>query len=84
MAVLVDSANKYRQAIGQLLTAYEELLGIDGEYGALNVGAGVSDSDFPDITQVQFTDGVFATQAVMSTITANKTNLYVASDGGQR
>lgn len=84
MANFIDSANKYRQAIGQLLSAYEKLLGIDTEYGAIDVGNNVVDANFPDITQAQFVDGVAAAQAVMVTLATNETNLYTASDGSQR
>jgi hypothetical protein len=91
MVVFIDSANKYRQKIGALLAAYEELIAIDGEYVAAGIAAGITEdgdilenSDFPDITKGQFTDGVSAAQTVMTTIGANKTNLYIASDGSQR
>lgn len=84
MANYVDSANKYRQVMGQLLEAYEELLGINGEYIAIDVGSNVVDADFPDITAAQFTAGVAAAQTIISTIATNQTNLYIASDGSQR
>lgn len=84
MAVAIDSANKYRQKIGALLAAYEELIAINEEYIALDIGNNVSDADFPDITQAQFTAGVGAAQTIISTVAANDTNLYTASDGSQR
>lgn len=84
MANFVDSANKYRQSIGQLLAAYEELIGINEEYVAIDVGSNVVDADFPDITAAQFTAGVSAAQTIITTIAANDTNLYTASDGSQR
>ena len=84
MAIAVDSANKYRQVVGQLLTAYKELLSIDEEYTKLDIGNNVVDADFSDITAIQFTDGVIAARAVMTAISANGTNLYRVSDGGQR
>jgi hypothetical protein len=84
MANFVDSANKYRQRIGQLLSAYEELISINEEYVAINVGGNVVDSDFPDITAAQFTSGVSAAQTIITAIAANDTSLYTASDGSQR
>lgn len=84
MAVEIDAANKYRQVVGQLLEAHKQLMSIDKEYVAAAIAAGVSDADFPDITKIQFTDGVTAAQAIMSAIETNKTNLYVMSDGSQR
>ena len=84
MAVAVDSANKYRRAIGQLLAAYQDLIGINEEYVAIDVGTNVSDSDFSDITKAEFMAGVAAAQTIITTISANDTNLYTASDGGQR
>jgi len=84
MANYVDSANKYRQRIGQLLEAYQDLIGINEEYVAIDVGSNVIDTDFPDITAAQFTSGVGAAQTVMAAITANHTNLYTVSDGSQR
>lgn len=84
MANFVDSANKYRKTIGQLLAAYEELSSINGEYVAIDVGSNVGDSDFPDITAAQFTSGVAAAQVILASIAANVTNLYTASDGSQR
>lgn len=84
MAVPIDSANKYRGAIGQLLAAYHELLNINEEYVALDIGSSVSDTDFADITQAEFVDGVAAAQTVVATITINETNLYRVSDGSQR
>lgn len=84
MANYVDSAARYRKAIGQLLAAYEELLGIDTEYVKLDVGNNVVDADFPDITAAQFVAGVGAAEAVMTTINTNGTSLYTASDGSQR
>jgi len=82
MANFVDSANKYRQKIGQLLAAYQELTGINEEYVAIDVGSNVG--DFPDITAAEFTAGVAAAQVIIATIAANATNLYTASDGSQR
>lgn len=84
MASYIDSANTYRKRIGELLAAYENLVGINGEYMAIDVGSNVVDSDFPDITALQFTDGVAAAQTVMTAISTNATNLYIASDGSQR
>jgi hypothetical protein len=84
MAVAIDSANKYRQRIGALLAAYEELIAINEEYVALDIGNNVVDADFPDITQAEFVAGVGAAQTVMAAIDANDTNLYTASDGSQR
>lgn len=91
MANFVDSASRYRRSIGQLLSAYEDLIGINEEYVALDVGNNLTDdggdvnlSDFPDITRAQFVAGVAAAQAVIATIAANDTNLYTASDGSQR
>ena len=84
MAVAIDGANKYRKTVGQLLATYKELLSIDKEFVSLDIGNNVIDADFPDITKVQFVDGVSAAQAVMVTIAANETNLYTASDGSQR
>jgi hypothetical protein len=84
MANFVDSANKYRKTIGQLMAAYEELIAINEEYIAINVGGNVIDSDFPDITAAQFTSGVSAAQTIITTVAANDTNLYTASDGSQR
>jgi len=84
MAVAIDSANKYRQAVGQLLAAYKELLSIDAEYVKLDVGNNVLDADFPDLAAAEFRSGVTAAQAVMATIDANGTNLHQVSDGSQR
>lgn len=84
MAVAIDSANKYRQRIGDLLGAYEELIAINEEYVALDIGNNVVDADFPDITQAEFVAGVGAAQTIITTIAANDTNLYTTSDGGQR
>ena len=84
MANFADSANKYWQAIGQLLAAYEELIGINEEYVAIDVGSNVTDADFSDITAAQFTSGVSAAQTIVTTVAANDTNLYTASDGSQR
>lgn len=84
MANFVDSANTYRRRIGQLLAAYEDLIGINEEYVALDVGNNVVDADFPDITAAQFGSGVAAAQTIIAAIAANDTNLYTASDGGQR
>ncbi len=84
MANPIDSANKYRKTVGQLLATYKELLSIDKEFIALDIGNNVIDADFPDITQAQFVDGVSAAQSVMITIAAAQTNLYQVSDGGQR
>lgn len=84
MASFVDSANKYRRTIGTLLNAYQQLIAINEEYVALDVGSNVTDSDFPDITAAQFTSGVSAAQTIITTIAANDTNLYTASDGSQR
>jgi hypothetical protein len=84
MANFVDSANKYRKTIGQLLSSYEELIAINEEYVAIDVGSNVSDSDFADITAAEFTAGVAAAQTIITTIAANDTNLYTASDGSQR
>lgn len=84
MAVAIDSANKYRARIGQLLAAYGELIAINEEYIAIDVGSNVSDSDFPDITAAEFTSGVAAAQTIITTIATNDTNLYTASDGSQR
>lgn len=50
MAVMIDSANKYRQRVGTLLAAYEALIASDEEYVALDVGNNVADPVFPDIT----------------------------------
>lgn len=79
-----DAANKYRQAIGQLLAAYKELLSIDGEYIAIDVLGNLPPDFFPDITNVQFGDGVGSAQTIMTAINANQTNLYRVSDGSQR
>jgi hypothetical protein len=84
MANPIDAANKYRQAIGSLMAAYEKLIGINEEYVALDIGNNVVDADFPDITQVQFTDGVAAAQTIITTIETNDANLYRVSDGSQR
>jgi hypothetical protein len=91
MAVAIDGANKYRQVVGQLLAAHKELMSIDKEYIAADIAAGITDdgdvleaSDFPDIVKTEFTDGVAAAQAIMVAIEANKTPLYIVSDGGQR
>jgi hypothetical protein len=84
MAVAIDSANKYRQVIGQLLAAQKELLSINEEYNALSIGTSVFDADFPDITAAEFVAGVAAAQAIISEIQTNETNLYTASDGSQR
>jgi hypothetical protein len=91
MAVAIDSANKYRQIVGQLLEANKQLMSIDQEYVAADIASGISDdggilenSDFPDITKQQFVDGVTAAQTIMAAIVANQTNLYIMSDGSQR
>jgi len=84
MANFVDSANKYRQTIGQLMAAYEELIGINEEYIALDVGNQVGDTDFPDITAAEFTGGVAAAQTILNSVSANDTALYRVSDGSHR
>jgi hypothetical protein len=84
MAVAIDSANKYRQVIGQLLATQKELLSIDEEYNDLSIGTEVVDSDFPDITAAEFVAGVGAAQIIILAIQTNGTNLYRASDGSQR
>lgn len=84
MANFVDSANRYRKSIGRLLAAYEDIIGINEEYVALDVGNNVVDADFDDITQAQFVSGVGAAQTIITSIEANDTNLYTASDGSQR
>lgn len=84
MANFVDAAQKYRRSIGQLLAAYEELIGINEEYVAIDLGSNVVDTDFPDITALQFTTGVATAQTIITTIAANDTSLYIASDGSQR
>lgn len=84
MAVAIDSANKYRQAVGQLLAAYKELLSIDVEYIKMDIGNNVLDADFPDLTAAEFRSGVTAAQAVMTAIDVNGTNLHRISDGSQR
>lgn len=70
--------------VGALLAAYEALIARDEEYVALDVGNNVSDADFPDITQAQFTSGVTAAQTIITAIAANDTNLYTMSDGSHR
>lgn len=94
MAVEVDGANKYRQVVGQLLAAHKELMSIDKEYVAVDIASGLTDGDpladppippdFPDITVLQFTNGVGAAQAIMAAIEAQATPLYIMSDGSQR
>jgi hypothetical protein len=80
----LDAANKYRQTIGTLLTAYKELLSIDKEYVAIDVTNELPLDAFVDITNIEFTDGVGAAQAIMAAIVTNQTNLYKLSDGSQR
>lgn len=84
MAVAIDSANGYRQTVGELLAVYKKLMSIDKEYVALSIGTNVIDAELGDITVIQFTDGVTAAQAIMAAIETNKTNLYTVSDGSQR
>lgn len=84
MANPIDAAHKYRSAVGKLLAAYENLLGINEEYVALDIGNSVADDSFPDITQAEFVAGVGAAQTIITTIAANDTNLYRVSDGSQR
>lgn len=84
MTVAIDSANKYRQVVGQLLEAHKQFMSIDKEYVAADIAGGVADADFSDITKTQFTDGVAAARSIMLAIEANKTNLYTMSDGSQR
>jgi hypothetical protein len=84
MAVAIDSANKYRQRIGVLLGAYEDLIAINEEYIALDIGNKVSDSDFPDITQAEFVAGVAAAQTIVATIASNDTNLNQRVGKGAR
>jgi hypothetical protein len=80
----VDAANRYRGIVGQLLTAYKELLSADREYTAIDVGGNLPADAFPDITNAQFIDGVGAAQAIMAAIVTNQTNLYRISDGSHR
>lgn len=84
MAVAIDSANAYRKKVGELLAAYKELLGIDTEYVAADIASGVVDADFPDITKLEFTDGVGSAQIIIAAIETQETNLYIMSDGSQR
>lgn len=80
----LDAANKYRVRIGEFLKAYKELLSMDKEYVAIAVSANLPVDAFPDITNLEFTDGIGAVQTVMAEIVTNQTNLYRVSDGSQR
>ena len=84
MAIAIDGANAYRRKVGDLLAVYKELLGMNAEYVAADIASGVVDADFPDISKLQFTDGVGSAQVIITAIETQETNLYIMSDGSQR